>query len=189
MLKSLLLTAAAAATVLAAPAQLQARQEASSEHETNTTTAWDAGAVSMYPIHESCNTTQRKQIAAGLNETIMLADHAKQHILRWGNNSELYHKYFGELPPYEAIGAYDLIVSGDQGGVLFRCDDPDDNCHQDGKLRTSPPRNCVSMLTRRRMGRPLARRERNRRDRHLPALVREPKMVGLNVRPRLHRRR
>jgi len=122
----------AAATAFAAPTsvQLESRQQpAPFQQELS---AWNEGAVTAYPIHSSCNTTQRAQIAAGLNETILLAEHAKEHVLRWGNSSELYQKYFGELPPYEVVGALDLVVSGDKGNVLFRCDDPDDNCQQDG---------------------------------------------------------
>ncbi|KAI9035879.1 major allergen Asp F2 [Aspergillus affinis] len=92
---------------------------------------WDAGAVNQYPIHQSCNATQRLQIETGLNETIALADHAKAHILRWGNESSIYRKYFGDSPSIEAIGAFDIVVNGDKGGVLFRCDNPDGNCDLD----------------------------------------------------------
>ena len=134
MLKAFLI-ATAATTALAAPAsfQLSARQDDPSDHEHNVT-AWNEGADSAYPIHESCNSTQAAQIAAGLNETIMLAEHAKEHVLRFGTNSTLYQKYFGELPPYEVLGAFDIIVNGDKGGVLFRCDNPDENCQQEGEL-------------------------------------------------------
>lgn len=133
MYKSLILSLAA--TALAAPAapatvQLEKRQAAPFQQQM---ASWDSGAASQYPIHSSCNSTQRAQIAAGLNETILLANHAKQHVLRWGNSSELYQKYFGELPPYEVIGALDLVVGGDKGGVLFRCDNPDGNCGQEGE--------------------------------------------------------
>lgn len=132
MFKALLITAAA--TALAAPTsvQLETRQQPGAPFQQQLT-GWNEGAVSNFPIHSSCNSTQRAQIAAGLNETILLAEHAKEHVLRWGNSSELYQKYFGELPPFQVIGAFDLVVSGDKGGVLFRCDDPDNNCHQDGK--------------------------------------------------------
>ncbi|KAK5957562.1 Prenylated Rab acceptor protein 1 [Knufia fluminis] len=131
MFKALLITAAA--TALAAPTsvQLETRQQPGAPFQQQLT-GWNEGAVSNFPIHSSCNSTQRAQIAAGLNETILLAEHAKEHVLRWGNSSELYQKYFGELPPFQVIGAFDLVVSGDKGGVLFRCDDPDNNCHQDG---------------------------------------------------------
>lgn len=131
MYKALLLSFAA--TTFAAPATVQPveRQSAPFQHEMS---AWDAGAVSQYPIHSSCNATQRAQLAAGLNETILLVKHAKEHVLRWGNSSELYQKYFGELPPYEVIGSLDMVVSGDKGAVLFRCDNPDGNCDLEGKF-------------------------------------------------------
>ncbi|KAF9890838.1 hypothetical protein FE257_005409 [Aspergillus nanangensis] len=109
----------------------------SHDHGNHSTTAeknkpWNAGAVPQYPIHESCNATQRRQIEAGLNETILLANHAKDHILRWGNDSSIYRKYFGDRPSIEAIGAYDIVVNGNKDGVLFRCDNPDNNCELEG---------------------------------------------------------
>lgn len=95
---------------------------------------WDAGYVSQYQIHPSCNATQRLQIETGLNETIRFAQHAADHVLRWQNTSEIYRKYFGDRPAYEVIGAFEIISSGDKSGVLFRCDNPDGNCALKGKL-------------------------------------------------------
>lgn len=89
--------------------------------------------MTSFPIHSSCNATQRRQIEAGLNEAVELARHAKAHILRWGNESEIYRKYFGNRPTMEAVGAYDVIVNGDKANVLFRCDNPDGNCALEGK--------------------------------------------------------
>ncbi|KPI39708.1 Major allergen Asp f 2 [Cyphellophora attinorum] len=125
--KTLVLAATAA---LAAPAAyLDTRQayEAGDEQA-----PWNAGAVTEYTIHESCNATQASQIADGLREAVELAEHAKAHILRWGNESEIYRKYFGNDPPYTAIGSFDIIGNGDKAGVIFRCDNPDGNCEQEG---------------------------------------------------------
>jgi hypothetical protein len=127
LFKAILVSAISGA--LAAPTQLQARQEAPFNA---TAPAWDAGAVTQFRIHSSCNVTQHHQIATGLKETVILAGHARDHILRWGNTSEIYQKYFGDRAPYEAIGAYDIIVDGDKGGALFRCDNPDGNCDLEG---------------------------------------------------------
>ncbi|KAI0476855.1 putative peptidase family-domain-containing protein [Xylaria cf. heliscus] len=93
---------------------------------------WDAGATTIYPIHRSCNATERALLSRGLNDAISLATHAKDHILRFGNSSEFYSKYFGTSPTAEVIGWYDKIVSADRGGIWFRCDDIDGNCSQDG---------------------------------------------------------
>ncbi|KAK0653796.1 Major allergen Asp f 2 [Lasiodiplodia hormozganensis] len=93
---------------------------------------WAAGATTDYPIHSSCNATERALLTKGLNEAIKLAQHAKEHVLRFGNSSEFYTKYFGEAPTGEVIGWYERIVSADRGGIWFRCDDIDGNCHQDG---------------------------------------------------------
>lgn len=133
LLKALLVSAFTGA--IAAPARLEVRQStSSSENSSSAVEAWDVGAVSQFPIHESCNATQAHQIAVGLNETILLAEHAKEHVLRYTNSSEIYRRYFGDRPPFEVIGAYDLIVNGDKANVLFRCDNPDGNCDLPGML-------------------------------------------------------
>ncbi|KAK2761672.1 hypothetical protein FQN54_001500 [Arachnomyces sp. PD_36] len=140
ILKTLFLAATAVSAVFAlpAPVQLESREVGQpSEPESKVPSPkipspWDEGAVSQYPIHSSCNATQTRQIEMGLNEAIELAGHAKDHILRWGNQSEIYQKYFGDRPSMEAIGAFDVIASGDKGGVLFRCDNPDGNCELEG---------------------------------------------------------
>ncbi|KAF1923441.1 zincin [Didymella exigua CBS 183.55] len=93
-----------------------------------TSTAWDAGAIHQFPIHASCNATQHQYIRNGLDETITLCRQARDHILRWGNSSAIYQKYFGNAPTGEPIGWFTKIVDGDKADVLFRCDDPDQNC-------------------------------------------------------------
>ncbi|PSN72484.1 zincin [Corynespora cassiicola Philippines] len=97
-----------------------------------TSTAWDAGAVHEYPIHQSCNSTEAAYIKRGLEETIKISAHARDHILRWGNSSEIYQKYFGNASTGEPIGWFDKIVNGDKAGILFRCDNPDGNCENEG---------------------------------------------------------
>jgi hypothetical protein len=86
-----------------------------------TATAWNAGAVDDFPIHSSCNATEAAQIKRGLGETLTIVRHARDHILRWGNSSEIYQKYFGNASTGEPIGWYTKIADGDKAGVLFRC--------------------------------------------------------------------
>lgn len=97
-----------------------------------TSTAWNAGAVPNYPIHASCNATQRAYIEKGLDETRKLGSQARDHILRWGNSSDIYRKYFGDAPTGEPLGWYTKIVDGDKADILFRCDDIDGNCDLTG---------------------------------------------------------
>ncbi|KAL4764222.1 major allergen Asp F2 [Aspergillus foveolatus] len=87
---------------------------------------------SPFPIHHSCNATEQRQLATALQETVTLTEHAKDHILRWGNESAIYRKYFGDRPSLTAIGAYDIIINGNPDNVLFRCDNPDGNCALEG---------------------------------------------------------
>lgn len=122
----------AAAGALALPAPVQPR--ADSDGHSHETAPWDDGATKDFVIHESCNSTEMIQLRKGLADAVTLADHAKQHILRFGNSSEHYRKYFGDAPSAEAIGNYERVISGDRGNALFRCDNPDGNCNQPGRL-------------------------------------------------------
>jgi hypothetical protein len=110
-------TITATATMLAAPAA----------------TAWDAGAVNAFNIHASCNSTQRSMLQKGLDEAMTITGHARDHILRYGNSSEIYIKYFGDdAPTGEPLGWYTKLTNGNKAGVLFRCDNIDGNCDQAG---------------------------------------------------------
>ncbi|KAK1972428.1 zincin [Colletotrichum sublineola] len=94
---------------------------------------WSAGWQKTFPIHQSCNSTLRAQLEAGLAETQQLAAHARDHILRFGNSSEHVRKYFGNASTATPVGWYDRVVNADKTGMTFRCDDPDRNCAtQDG---------------------------------------------------------
>lgn len=93
---------------------------------------WREGAVDTYPIHSSCNGTERLQLARALDETVILARQARDHILRFGKTSSLFNKYFGNASTSEPIGWYQKLIAGDKSGMWFRCDDIDGNCHQDG---------------------------------------------------------
>lgn len=102
---------------------------------------WSAGWKPSYTIHQSCNNTLRTQLEDALDETIQLATHARDHILRFGRSSEFVQKYFGaNASTAGPIGWYDRVAAADKTGVIFRCDDPDRNCEtQDGK---PPPDAC-----------------------------------------------
>ncbi|PVH95413.1 zincin, partial [Periconia macrospinosa] len=125
-----------ASGVFASPA-IYRRQNAVTVTQTVTAsspavTPWNTGAVNEFPIHASCNRTEAAQIKRGLDEAITLVTHARDHILRWGNSSEIYQKYFGNASTGEPLGWFAKIASGDKAGVLFRCDNPDGNCEQEG---------------------------------------------------------
>lgn len=89
---------------------------------------WDADAVHDFRIHESCNASEQVQLRKGLQDAVALAAHARIHILRHGNSSVHYQKYFGNGAPGQIMGWYDKVIEGDRGNSLFRCDNPDGNC-------------------------------------------------------------
>ncbi|KAL8637487.1 MAG: hypothetical protein Q9228_005246 [Teloschistes exilis] len=125
-----------ASSALALPALLEPRQSTetsgSDQQSHDEASTWDAGATRDFRIHESCNTTEVTQLRKGFADTMTLATHAKQHILRFSNSSQFYQKYFGEAPTGEAIGYYEKLINGDRGNALFRCDNPDGNCKNKG---------------------------------------------------------
>lgn len=108
------------------PIELMKRQE---PFEVIEQQPWDAGAVYDFRIHSSCNASQAYQLRQGLNEAVELAQHAKDHVNRWGHTSDIYRKYFGSsAPTTDVIGAFDIVINGNKEETLFRCDDPDGNC-------------------------------------------------------------
>jgi hypothetical protein len=130
----MLLGASAAIATPLIPRQQPAPGTVTVNAATPSSTAWDAGAVHDYPIHASCNITQRAYLKKGLQETVTICRQARDHILRWGNSSTIYQKYFGNAPTGEPLGWFSKIADGDKSNVLFRCDNIDGNCQQSGKL-------------------------------------------------------
>lgn len=101
-----------------------------------------ASAIPGFPIHSSCNATERNQLEKALGDTIKLAQTAAQYVETNGNSSTLYQKYFGSAPTAEVIGWYEKVVHGQREGILFRCDDIDGNCHQEGECASTSVYRC-----------------------------------------------
>ncbi|KAK4052491.1 Prenylated Rab acceptor protein 1 [Microbotryomycetes sp. JL201] len=92
--------------------------------------------ITEVQIHESCNPAQTRFLRSGLDEMVTLAKHAHDRIMRYGEEDDLYVKYFGNASMASASGFYASMVWGNKPGVLLRCDNPDGNCEQvtaDGK--------------------------------------------------------
>ncbi|KAH9822076.1 Sfumigata Asp FII [Teratosphaeria destructans] len=119
-----------AAAVLAAP--FEPRDTLSLalvlEQQATTPPLWSDGWVHEYPIHASCNSTETALLRQAFGELKLLAQHAKDHIRRFGNSSSYFVKYFGHAATAEPAGWYDKVLNNDKTGVLFRCDDVDGNC-------------------------------------------------------------
>lgn len=79
---------------------------------------------------ESCDAGQARFIRAGLDDMNLLAKHAYERILKYGETDELYVKYFGNASSATAAGFYAQLLYGNKPGVLFRCDNPDGNCNE-----------------------------------------------------------
>lgn len=89
---------------------------------------WTDGYISEFTIHSSCNATERHELSFGLEQAVLVARHAKEHLLIHGNESVVYQKYFGQGPTAPVIGWLDKIATANRAGLIFRCDDPDQNC-------------------------------------------------------------
>ncbi|KAG5752300.1 hypothetical protein H9Q69_010737 [Fusarium xylarioides] len=123
-----LLLGAATATPIFGRAETSTTKSSAQTTATNSVYDWSEGWTKDYPIHQSCNATLRRQLVNALDETVQLAQHAKDHLLRWGNESEFKQKYFGNGSTATPIGWYDRVINANKAGMLFRCDDPDKNC-------------------------------------------------------------
>ena len=94
---------------------------------------WRADWVKGFPIDLSCNATQYNQLSTGLQEAQLLAEHARDHTLRFGSKSPFFRKYFGnETASAEVVGHFDNVVGADKSSILFLCDDLDDKYKNDG---------------------------------------------------------
>jgi hypothetical protein len=132
-------------TTLAASSPLHPRSSAAPSVP-DFPTIWADGAVPGYPIHSSCNATLRRQLERALGETVALAGHAKNHLLRWGHDSPFVQKYFGNGSTAVPIGWFERVVAADKASIVFRCDDPDKNCAtQSGELYPPSPPEKVSI--------------------------------------------
>lgn len=100
--------------------------------ETGEVYEWSANWNPDIQIHQSCNRTQYAQLMSAWEETKELSEHARDHTSRFGNQSYIYRKYFGDAATAEVIGWFDNIVHQDKTTVLFRCDNPDGNCANEG---------------------------------------------------------
>ncbi|KAK0613819.1 major allergen Asp F2 [Immersiella caudata] len=84
---------------------------------------------SPFPIHSSCNATAYRVLSSALWETVTMARTAKEYLLDVGNQSPIFQKYFGATGQTAVpIGIYERIIEANHDVMLFRCDDPDQNC-------------------------------------------------------------
>ncbi|THV84578.1 zincin [Aureobasidium pullulans] len=134
IMRTQFLVGAALAVTTAASPVIKNREVTTVTVSGSTATSYPqpASEIQGFPIHQSCNGTERRQLEKALGDTIKIAQQATQHIYAHGNDSALYTKYFGQAPTAEVIGWYEKLIHGDHEGVLFRCDDIDGNCHQEG---------------------------------------------------------
>ncbi|KAF4552105.1 Peptidase-like protein [Elsinoe fawcettii] len=133
-MKSFVLTSLALSQLAAAaPQAIQyVTVTASAAATTPTGYQWNVGTRTDFPIHSSCNATERALLTKGLNDARAMAQQAKDHILLRGSDDAHVQKYFGNASTAEAVGWYDRIINADKTPNWFRCDDPDDKCEQSG---------------------------------------------------------
>lgn len=91
---------------------------------------WNEGESDAYTIYQTCNVTNRNQLLKGFENLKEITAHARDHILRFGNSSEIFIRYFGQAASAEPLGWYAKFVDGDKGKIVFRCDDIDGFCSQ-----------------------------------------------------------
>jgi hypothetical protein len=139
-MKLLNITALLAATTGLTLAHPTRRDTADFTHEVPFSATKPSTQQPAFPIHESCNVTLHQQLSRALDETVVLARHAKEHLLRWGGESPFVQRYFGNASTAAPIGFFERVASAERGSMLFRCDDPDKNCAtQEGMYQVQDP--------------------------------------------------
>ncbi|ORX36143.1 putative peptidase family-domain-containing protein [Kockovaella imperatae] len=85
-------------------------------------------------IHESCNATQRHMLSQALTDTWSVASVAREYVITNGPSDPVFEHYFGNATEAYAtvVGIWDSFLNGNKQGVLLRCDNPDDNCQNEG---------------------------------------------------------
>ena len=133
---SIILCALAATQVAARPQLVARKAETTTTAISATSTAapyvWNKNFDPDYVIHESCNSTEKAQLLYAFEETTILANHAKEHILAHGAESDFYKLWFGDAKTGEPMGWYEKIASGNKRAILWRCDDVDNRCSDPG---------------------------------------------------------
>lgn len=129
---SLILSQVQAVPLFGRAESVSSTQTTKAAAATSTPFVWDNGKVDTYTIHQSCNATNKNQLVRAFQDVYDVASHAKDHILRFGNTSEIFIRYFGEAASAEPLGWFSRIADGDKSNLLFRCDDIDGNCQNDG---------------------------------------------------------
>lgn len=100
------LAALATASPLKVASPVQARDVTTVTVSGTTATTYPQPAydIAGFPIHSSCNATERNQLEKAFGDTIRLAQHAASYILQHGNSSDLFVKYFGTASVGEPVG-------------------------------------------------------------------------------------
>lgn len=73
------LSAAALPLLSTEAATLPATSQLTTTSGDSTAYDWQKGYVSEFPIHSSCNSTERRELTEGLRQTVEMAEHAKNH--------------------------------------------------------------------------------------------------------------
>jgi hypothetical protein len=123
--------------ILAIPTSLTRRYTRdNSANSQSPAAAWAAAnsATTEWTIHPSCNNSEVIQLRKHLDDVATVAEHAIDHILRFGNSSELFVKWFGTAPTAAPIGWYERLLGAERGSFQFRCDDPDSFCGPPGEF-------------------------------------------------------
>ena len=136
-ISSIILFALAATQVTARPRLVDRSTETAPSSSSNLDKrdgqyVWNKKYVPEFIIHESCNASETAQLRYAFEETTKLANHAKEHILVHGAESDFYKLWFGEAKTGEPLGWYEKIANGDKGDILWRCDDVDRRCSDEG---------------------------------------------------------
>lgn len=91
--------------------------------------AWNPDFQKDFTINNTCNASESSVLSSALHQAIEVSEHARQHLLRYGNSSDIFKKYFGHNPPFIPLGVYDFLSNGNKGNFTFGCQDFEKKCN------------------------------------------------------------
>ncbi|KAG7896423.1 hypothetical protein KL908_000937 [Ogataea polymorpha] len=80
------------------------------------------------PILHTCNETYTRIINAHLQDSLEAAAFARNRLMEYGKDDEIFMRWFGDGSIYEVIGLLDYLVEANKDQISWRCDDISDKC-------------------------------------------------------------
>ncbi|KAG7758859.1 hypothetical protein KL930_003084 [Ogataea haglerorum] len=112
----------------AAAATFYASNSTTALEELSLSGAYGWSSPQFAPILHTCNETYTGIINAHLQDSLEAAAFARNRLMEYGKDDEIFMRWFGDGSIYEVIGLLDYLVEANKDHISWRCDDISDKC-------------------------------------------------------------